>query len=450
MSRVLVANRGEIAVRVIRACQALGLESVVAVSDADRDTLAARMATRAVCIGPARPAESYLKVEAIIAAALGTRCDAVHPGYGFLAEHPGIVEACEKHGLTFIGPRLESVREMGNKLLARKIAASHGIPVVPGSQKVQALDGALRAAEELGFPILIKAAGGGGGRGMKIVSDPGDLRHALETGAAEARIAFGDEALYIERYVANARHIEVQVLGDKFGNVVHLGERDCSLQRRYQKVIEESPAYSITQALRERICETAATLARKMEYENAGTVEFLVDQDTGAFYFLEMNTRIQVEHPVTEMVTGIDLVKEQIRVADGRRLGFTQGEVRFSGHAIECRINAESARHGFRPSPGPMIEWSPPEGPGVRVDTHCFPGYLVPPFYDSLLAKLLTHGASRQEAVERMHQALATFRVTGVETNIPFLRYLLNQRGYETGDVNTRWLEAQAEAFLTR
>jgi acetyl-CoA carboxylase, biotin carboxylase subunit len=447
ISRVLVANRGEIALRVIRACRDLGIESVVAVSEADRESLPARMANRAVCIGPARSSESYLKIDAMIAAALGTKADAVHPGYGFLAEEPKLADACEKHGLKFVGPKPDSIRQMGNKLAARSLAGEYGIPVVPGSKKATNVKQALAAAEQVGLPVLLKAAAGGGGRGIKIVNEASELQRAFETAAAEAKAAFGDETLYIERYLPNARHIEVQVLGDTFGNAIHVGERDCSLQRRYQKVVEEAPAYSISDRLRNKIRKAAVTLAEYIRYENAGTVEFIVDQDSQQFYFLEMNTRIQVEHPVTEMITGIDLVKEQICVAGGQPLSFKQADVHFSGHAIECRITAESPQHGFRPYPGRITEWRPPEGTDIRIDSHCFPGYSVPPFYDSLLAKLIVRGGDRKEALERMRQALELFRVTGIDTTIPFLRFLLNQSDYINGKVNTRWIENQLEHF---
>lgn len=447
ITRVLVANRGEIAIRVIKACRALGIESVAAVSEADRESLAAQIADRAVCIGPARSSESYLKIESIICAALGTRADAVHPGYGFLAEKPELAEACEKYGLRFIGPRPENIRQMGNKLLARAVVGDYGIPVVPGSKKVKNLQQASGIAGEIGFPVLFKAAAGGGGRGIKIVTEPKELKGAFETAAAEARAAFGDETLYLERYIPNARHIEVQVLGDRFGNVIQAGERDCSLQRRYQKVIEEAPAPCLPEALREEIRQAGATIAREMRYENAGTVEFIVDQDQQKFFFLEMNTRIQVEHPVTEMITGIDLVQQQIRIADGQPLVIAQSDVSFNGHAIECRITAESPSHGFRPCPGRITAWEPPEGSDIRVDSHCFAGYVVPPFYDSLLAKLITRGDDRHEAVKRMQDSLARFTVSGIDTIIPFLGFLMRQPDYIEGRVNTRWLEAQLKQF---
>lgn len=445
ISRVLVANRGEIALRIIKACRALGIEPVLAVSEADRESLPAKMADRVVCIGPARPTDSYLKVEAIVAAALGSGSDAIHPGYGFLAERPELAEACAQQKIIFIGPSTESIRQMGNKLLARELARGYGIPVTPGSEKVGNFKEAAPVAKEIGFPILIKAAAGGGGRGIKIVRESRELKGAIETAAAAARSAFGDETLYIERYIPNARHIEVQVLGDRFGSVIHVGERDCSLQRRHQKVIEEAPAYSIPDALRQEIRKAAVVIAKNIKYENAGTVEFILDQDNERFYFLEMNTRIQVEHPVTEAITGIDLVKEQIRIADGHALILSQAQIQFSGHAIECRITAESARDGFRPCPGRITEWHPCAGADIRVDSHGYAGYLVPPFYDSLLAKLIVRGENRVKAVGRMQEALANFLVSGIETTVPFLRLLVCQLDYIKGKVNTQWLEKVLE-----
>lgn len=441
ISRVLVANRGEIAVRVIRACRELGLESVAAVSQADRDGLPARMADRAVCIGPPPPEESYLNIQAILAAARDTGADAVHPGYGFLAEAPELAAACAEDGVKFIGPRPETIRDMGNKLRARDLVGGLGVPVVPGSKRIGTGEEAGARARELGFPVLIKAAAGGGGRGIRMVTAPEDLRRAFGEATAEARGAFGDETLLIERYIANARHIEVQVLGDASGTVVHVGERDCSLQRRYQKVVEEAPATSLADGLIADIRQAAVTIARNIAYENAGTVEFLVDEDAARFYFLEMNTRIQVEHPVTEMITGLDLVKEQIRIADGRPLSVSQSDIRYSGHAIECRIAAEAPKHGFQPRPGEITTWRPPEGGDIRVDSHCHAGHVVTPYYDSLLAKLIVKGASRWQAVARMQVALEQFLVSGVETTIPFLRSLVCQLDYVKGGVNTRWLE---------
>ena len=441
VSRVLVANRGEIAVRVIRACQALGLETVAVFSEADRHSMGPQIADRAVCIGPPRSADSYLRVGALIETALGTGCDALHPGYGFLAESPALAEACVENSIQFVGPRAESIRLMGNKLEAREAVKAYGVPLVPGSPRVRSKQEAASVAAEIGFPVLFKAAAGGGGRGIKIVHESDQLQSTFETAAAESLAAFGDDSLYMERFVGNGRHIEVQVLGDRFGNVVHLGERDCSVQRRYQKIIEEAPAHAVSEALCEEIRETAATAARRIGYESAGTVEFMLDQDANKFYFLEMNTRIQVEHPVTEMITGVDLVQEQLRIASGNPLPFTQADVRFFGHSIECRITAESALRGFQPSPGLLTEWAPPTGPGLRIDTHCYPGYVVPPFYDSMIAKLITRGASRAEAIQRMKDGLMDFRVEGIETNIPFLAWLMDEQDYLEGHLNTRWLE---------
>jgi acetyl-CoA carboxylase biotin carboxylase subunit len=444
ITRVLIANRSEIAVRVIRACQELGIKTVLTVSEADKESLPAKMADRSVCIGPAKAAESYLKVGTIISAALGTGADAVHPGYGFLAEQPGLPEACAQNGLIFIGPTADNVRKMGDKLLARKMAHELGIPVIPGSELAKDFEAAANAAEKVGYPILLKAAAGGGGKGMKIVEGPKDLNVVFEEASAEARAAFGDDRIYIEHFIPNARHIEVQIVADRFGNVIHLFERDCSIQRRYQKMVEESPSPVVSRRLREGICSSAVSIARHIKYENAGTVEFILDQDQGQFYFLEMNTRIQVEHPVTEMVTGIDLVKEQIQIAAGQAVSFHQEEVRLVGHAIECRINAESSEDQFRPCPGRIEQWAQPVQPvgsGIRVDTHCYPGYFVPPFYDSLLAKLITKGSNRYEAVDRMKDALAKFVVSGINTTIPFYQFMLKHPDYLGGKVNTRWVE---------
>jgi acetyl-CoA carboxylase biotin carboxylase subunit len=441
ITRVLIANRSEIAVRVIRACQALGIKTVLAVSEADKESLAAKMADRSVCIGPAKATESYLKVGTIISAALGTSADAIHPGYGFLAEQPDLPEACAQHGLIFIGPTADNIRNMGDKLLARKMANLLGIPVIPGSELVSDFEAAAKAAEKVGYPILLKAAAGGGGKGMKSVEGPRDLRMIFVEASAEARAAFGDDRIYIEHFIPNARHIEVQILADRFGDVVHLFERDCSIQRRYQKMVEESPSPVVSSGLREGICNSAVRIARHIKYENAGTVEFILDQDQGQFYFLEMNTRIQVEHPVTEMVTGIDLVKEQIQIAAGHPVSLPQEAIKLTGHAIECRINAESPKEQFQPCPGRIEEWVPPEGSNVRVDSHCYSGYFVPPFYDSLLAKIITGGSNRQEAVDRMKDALAKFVVSGIHTTIPFYQFMLKHPDYLNGKLNTRWVE---------
>ena len=444
ITRVLIANRGEIAVRVIRACRALDVETVLAASEADRNSLPAQMADRVLCIGPAPSAGSYLNVGTIIEAALGSGSDAIHPGYGFLAERPELSRACMDNGLVFIGPSPQHIETMGDKLAARQAVAALGIPVVPGSGLIDDFSNASATAENIGYPILLKAAAGGGGKGMKAVYRPDDLETVYREAAAEARSAFGDGRMYLESYIPNARHVEVQVLADRHGNNVHLFERDCSVQRRYQKLIEEAPAPRLSCHIREKLCQAALGITRAIKYENAGTVEFILDQDKGSFYFLEMNTRIQVEHPVTEMTTGFDLVQEQIRVAQGEPISFSQSQVVPRGHAIECRINAEQPRDDFRPSPGRVTRWEPPEGTGIRVDSHCYAGYVVPPFYDSLLAKLIVIGNTRMEAIARLQRALANFHVAGVDTTIPFLASLVERADFIAGWVNTGWLEKVA------
>jgi len=397
----------------------------------------ARLANRTICIGPASASESYLNYKATITAALGTGADAVHPGYGFLAESPELAEACAAEGITFVGPSAEQIRLMGNKLQARMLARECEVPVLPGSEKVHTYEEAAVLAEQIGLPVMLKAAAGGGGRGMKIVNDYKEMRQMFAAASAEARTAFGDDTLYLERFIPNARHIEVQLLGDRFDNVIHLGERDCSLQRRHQKVIEEAPAPNISDARRAEIHHAAVTLARNIHYENAGTVEFIFDQDAQTFYFLEMNTRIQVEHPVSEMITGIDLVQEQLRIAGGEALRFSQADVKIRGHSIECRITAELATEGFRPSPGRIASWCPPQGPNIRLDTHCYVGYTVPMFYDSMLGKLIVYGIDRAEAIERMRRALDQFSVTGIDTTLPFLRFVMGHPEFAAGKVTT-------------
>ena len=450
VTRVLIANRGEIAVRIIRACHGMGIETVAAVSEADRESLPARVASRSVCIGPARSIDSYLKVENLIAAAQGTGCDALHPGYGFLSERASLAQACAENRITFVGPSAENITQMGDKLEARKIARSAGVPLVPGSDHAKNPDEAAKLAEEIGYPLLLKASAGGGGRGIKLVSNRGEIENTFRTAAAEARAAFGNDTLYMEKYVGNARHIEVQILGDSQGNVIHLGERDCSLQRRHQKIIEEAPAYAVPPAVRAKICNAAANLARSIGYRSAGTIEFIYDNDSAEFYFLEMNTRIQVEHPVTEMITGVDLVSQQLRIARGEALPFKQSDIQCGGHAIECRINAESPQHGFRPCPGQIAEWQEPHGPGVRVDTHCFSGYFVPPYYDSLLAKLIVHADTRERAADRTGEALDQFHVTGIDTLVPFLKTVIADPEYRAGAVNTRWLEKKLQQYSAK
>jgi acetyl-CoA carboxylase biotin carboxylase subunit len=441
VSRVLIANRGEIAVRIISACHALDIETVLAVSEADRDSLPAKLAGRTVCIGPARATDSYLNIKTVVAAALGTQSDALHPGYGFLAESDELAETCAANGITFVGPTPPQILQMGNKLKARALARQCGLPILSGSEKVQTGEEAMVIAERIGFPVMLKAAAGGGGRGMKIVTNRGDMQQMFASASAEARAAFGDGTLYLERYIANARHIEVQLLGDRFGNVLHLGERDCSLQRRHQKLVEEAPAPAITEALREEIRQAAVVLGRKMAYESAGTVEFIVDQDAGEFFFLEMNTRIQVEHPVTEMITGVDLVQQQLRIARGEPLTLSQRDVAFRGHAIECRINAELPDQGFRPNPGKITVWSPPQGADIRLDTHCYAGYNVPMFYDSMLGKLIVYGPDRAQAVERMRSSLEQFSIAGIGTTLPFLKFVMADPQFKAGEVSTHLVE---------
>ena len=441
ISQVLIANRGEIAVRIIKACRDLGIRTVVTVSQADKESLPARMADRAVCIGPPRAVDSYLKTRSIITAALGTGSEAIHPGYGFLCEQPELPEACAQYGLAFIGPTADNIRKMGDKDLARRVAKGIGVPVIPGSEEVLTCEEAMDVAEEVGYPVLLKAAAGGGGRGIVVIRKPDDMKTSFDVASTEARAAFGDGRLYVEHYFSNARHIEVQILGDHFGHTIHLGERDCSLQRRYQKIVEEAPSPAVSAKLREEITTMALAIANHIQYESAGTVEFILDLDTGRFYFMEMNTRIQVEHPITEMITGVDIVKEQILIATDHPLSLSQSEVRLAGHAIECRINAESPEASFQPCPGQVTQWVPPQGSGIRVDSHCYPGYVVPPYYDSLLAKVITLGNDRYEAIERMKYALASFTVSGVDTTIPFHQVLLNHPDFIDGKVNTLWIE---------
>ena len=443
--RIFVANRGEIAVRVVRACDQLGIESVAAVSLADRDSLAARMATRAVCIGPASATQSYLRPEILITAALGSGCDAIHPGYGFLSERAQFSRMCAEAGITFIGPAPEAIEVMGDKLSAVQLAEEVGVPRVPGSGRVDNSDSAREFARAHGYPVLIKASAGGGGRGMRVVRRDEDLLSQLAAAAAEAQAAFGDASLYVEKFIERARHIEIQIIGDAHGNVVHLGERDCSTQRRHQKLIEEAPSPAIDESLRQQLAEAAVKLARHVRYVGVGTVEFVFDDDTRRWYFLEMNTRIQVEHPVTEMVTGRDLVVEQIRVAAGEPISFTQQDVALTGHAIECRINAEDAGANFAPRPGRIQTWVTPTVEGVRVDTHGLPGYLVPPYYDSLLAKIIVHAHDRAEAVARMRDALDRLQVSGVPTTAPFHQQVLDHPDFANGAVTTRWVE---ETFM--
>ena len=443
MKRVLIANRGEIAARILRACRAAGLEAVAVYSTADRDTPYLAQADRAVCIGPPAAARSYLLADALLAAALGTGCDAVHPGYGFMAENAEFARRCAEHGLTFIGPSPEAIELMGDKIAGRAAAIANGVPVVPGSDaSIDDVEAAKGQADAVGYPLLLKASAGGGGRGMRVVNEPSELGSHLAAAGAEAQAAFSDSRIYMERYFPRVHHVEVQVFGDRHGNHVHLGERDCSAQRRHQKLVEESPSPVLTPTRREEICDAALRLARGVGYENAGTVEFIYDPTGDRCYFIEMNTRIQVEHPVTEMVTGVDLVLEQLRVAAGEPLSFTAQSVEHRSHAIEWRINAEDPERGFLPTPGRLTRWSPPcESPDVRIDTFVREGQAVTPYYDSMLAKLIVRGGSRAEALARSAGALDVFEVEGVSTTIGFQRAMLDHRDFIEGRVHTRWIE---------
>jgi len=431
--KILIANRGEIALRVLRTCREMGIRTVVAHSQADAGSMPVRLADESICIGPAEARQSYLNIPSIISAASITDSEAIHPGYGLLSENAAFAEICRACGITFIGPAPEAIRLMGDKAQARAMAKQAGAPVVPGSEgPLEGVDEAQALADSIGYPVIVKAAAGGGGRGMRIVRARDMLAQAFATCQAEAAQAFGSSELYLEKFVEEARHVEVQVLGDRNGIRVHLGERDCSVQRRHQKLLEESPASAITEETRAGLYKAALMVANSVNYMSAGTVEFLVAHD-GSFYFIEMNTRIQVEHPVTEMLTGIDIVREQIRIASGESLGYKQKDVEFRGHAIECRINAEDPEH-FTPSPGTITAWLPPGGPGVRVDSHMAPGAVVTPFYDSLIAKIIVHGRNRAEAIARMYRALGETIVEGVKTTIPYHQKLLADPAFLSGD----------------
>jgi len=456
LQRVFVANRGEIAVRILRACRNLGIETVIGVSGPDAEGLGARLADRAVLLGPGPADQSYLDEDALIAAALGSGCDAVHPGYGFLAERAGFATAVQDAGLAFVGPTPESIDLMGDKLAARQVAVAAGVPVVPGSPVVASVDEALTAARQVGFPVMLKASAGGGGRGIKIIETEGVLADVFAVATAEVAAAFGDSRVFLERYVPLARHIEVQLLGDGHGRVVTLGERDCSLQRRFQKLVEEAPAHLpfLTDVqvadLRSRLYEAARSLAAAIDYRGAGTVEFIVDQQRGEFFFLEMNTRIQVEHPVSEEITGVDLVEEQLRIAGGDGLSLTQDDVVLRGHAIEVRLTAEDVDAGFLPSPGPIDHWHSPGGPGIRIDTHCDSGSQVPVFYDSMLGKLIAHGRDRSTAIRRLRSALDELRIEGVSTTREFLLGLLDDPDFRAGRIDTGWVERTMSARSAR
>jgi acetyl-CoA carboxylase biotin carboxylase subunit len=442
--KILIANRGEIALRVHRACKEMGIATVAVHSEADANGMWVRLADESVCIGPAPAAKSYLNIPSIIAACEITGAQAVHPGYGFLSENARFAEIVGAHGFTFIGPKPEHIRMMGDKITAKQAVMAAGIPVVPGSEgALTTEEQAFEAADKIGFPVLIKAAAGGGGRGMKVAETREDLSEAVATAQSEARAAFGDDAVYMERYLQTPRHIELQVIADSFGNVVHLGERDCSLQRRHQKVLEEAPSPALSAAERVAIGKVVVDAIRAIGYLGVGTIEFLWEK--GEFFFIEMNTRLQVEHPVTEAITGIDLVREQIRIAAGLPLSFTQDDVVFEGHAIECRINAENART-FAPSPGKILDFHAPGGLGVRLDSALYSGYSIPPYYDSLIGKLIVHGRDRAECIARTQRCLGEMVVSGVETTIPLFQDLLQQEDIRNGDYNIHWLEQWIKA----
>ncbi len=442
--KVLIANRGEIALRVIRACRELGIQTVAVYSEADRESLHVRFADDDVCIGPAPARDSYLKIPRIIAAAEITGADAIHPGYGFLAENAEFAETCLASNIAFIGPTPEQIRVMGDKAAARAAMARVGVPIVPGTPgPVEDPDEALAFARDIGFPVIIKAAAGGGGKGMRVAKDVDDFARSFQLARSEALSAFGNGDVYVEKYLTRPRHIEFQILGDSHGKVIHLGERDCSVQRRHQKLIEEAPSPAMTPELREKMGNDAVRGAQAINYVGAGTIEMLLDED-GQYYFMEMNTRIQVEHPVTEMLTGVDLVKEQIRAAAGEPLTVTSLPP-LRGHVIECRINAENPARNFQPSPGRIDTFHPPGGPGVRVDTHAYAGYTVPPYYDSLLAKLIVQGRDRPEALKRMQIALESFIIEGVTTTAPFLARVMDNPRFQSGDIDTKFLERESE-----
>jgi acetyl-CoA carboxylase biotin carboxylase subunit len=443
--KVLIANRGEIALRVIRACRELGIETVAVFSEPDRESLHVRFADDDVCIGPAPSRDSYLRIPRLIAAAEITGADAIHPGYGFLAENAEFAETCAASNITFIGPTPQQIRVMGNKAAAREAMIKVGVPVVPGTPgPVDDSDAALEFAKGIGFPVIIKASAGGGGKGMRVARDADDFARSFQLARSEALSAFGNGDVYVEKYLERPRHIEFQILGDKHGNVIHLGERDCSVQRRHQKLIEEAPSPAVTPKLREAMGRDAVAGAKAIDYVGAGTIEMLLDTD-GSYYFMEMNTRIQVEHPVTEMLTGVDLVKEQIRVAAGEKLSIKTVDLR--GHVIECRINAEDPSRNFQPSPGKITAFHPPGGNGVRLDSHVYAGYAVPPYYDSLLAKLIVQGRDRAEALQKMRVALECFVVEGVTTTIPFLARVMANERFMSGEVDTKFLERETDLF---
>ncbi|BDG80629.1 MULTISPECIES: acetyl-CoA carboxylase biotin carboxylase subunit [Bacillus] len=442
IKKLLIANRGEIAVRIIRACKELGIETVAVYSEADKDALHVQMADEAFCIGPKASKDSYLNVTNIVSVAKLTGTDAIHPGYGFLAENADFAELCEEVNVTFVGPSAEAISKMGTKDVARETMKQAGVPIVPGSQGIiENVEEAVSLANEIGYPVIIKATAGGGGKGIRVARTEEELINGIKITQQEAATAFGNPGVYIEKYIEDFRHVEIQVLADNYGNTIHLGERDCSIQRRLQKLLEESPSPALDSEIREQMGEAAVKAAKAVGYTGAGTVEFIYDYREQRYYFMEMNTRIQVEHPVTEMVTGTDLIKEQIRVASGMELTLKQEDVLFEGWAIECRINAENPSKNFMPSPGEIKMYLPPGGLGVRVDSAAYPGYTIPPYYDSMIAKVITYGKTRDEAVARMKRALSEFVIEGIETTIPFHIKLLEHETFVSGEFNTKFLE---------
>jgi len=443
IGKLLIANRGEIALRILRSCREMGISTVAVYSTVDKNALHVQLADEAVCVGDSPSSKSYLNIPNILAAATSRGVDAIHPGYGFLAENDRFAEICGDHGLIFVGPSPHAIRSMGDKSTAKSTMQKVGVPTVPGSEGLlESVSAASELASEMGYPVMIKATAGGGGRGMRLVGHPDELDNLFKAAQGEAEAAFGNPGLYMEKFIDRPRHVEVQILADRFGNVVHLGERDCSIQRRHQKLLEESPSPALDDDLRLKMGEAAVAAAKSINYEGAGTVEFLLDRE-GNFYFMEMNTRIQVEHPVTELVTGMDLISEQLRIAGGDKLQFSQSDIKLEGHAIECRINAEDPSHNFRPSPGKITGWLPPGGPGVRVDSHVYTGYDIPPFYDSLIGKLIVWGRDRESALKRMERALNECAVTGITTTIDFHLQLLKRKEFTNGDVHTKFVEQE-------
>lgn len=442
IKKILIANRGEIAVRIIRACREMGIETVAVYSEADRDALHAKLADEAVCIGPAASSESYLSMDRIISATIITGADAIHPGFGFLSENSRFAELCEQCNITFIGPGSDVIARLGNKQEARNTMIAAGVPVIPGSSEpIYDVQTGAEEAKKIGYPVIVKAALGGGGKGMRVAATPEEFAQSFQTAQKEAQIAFGDNMMYIEHFVEHPRHIEFQILADSHGNVIHLGERDCSIQRNHQKMIEESPSIALSDPLREKMGEAAVKAAKAARYVNAGTIEFLLEKNDN-FYFMEMNTRIQVEHPVTEWVTGIDLVKEQIRIASGKKLSYSQEDVHLTGHAIECRINAENPEKGFRPSPGTITDMYLPGGKGIRIDSAIYSGYTIPPYYDSMVAKLIVWAKNRKEAIAKMSSALGEVIIEGIDTNVDYQYEILHHPRFLSGDIDIEFIES--------